>query len=670
MTNEHVPPEDLDLNEIFIGRERQLNDFRVYLENWKQLPNSSSFLPLTMPPSPNNKIQSFFVLLYGRGGFGKSTLLKRYWEIAREFSHELLVSEIVDWETAIRDRRDLFNITDRENIDSYQYFNLLYKRLATALGKQRREFSEYRAAEHTAEKARSKAYEVLDQLRQDEQFNWLNGIGLARDAILAILSIVTPEGISVVLNNDIVRDKTGNAIEAGARAGREQWQRLHKHLQNRLGRDLSDYLDAPLQLGLALGRDLANFAERRPILIFFDTYEEIDEGDKLLQICMGAAGARVGWVISGRDNLWAGLTQRRRSLDTEYGYRELVYPNRSIVIDFSADGVGDFTLSDIEDYFKLLCQKTDTPWSTHDSLRNATRVLEVTRGVPLAVRIVASLYLEMPDLTLITEDIDSKREIVEQMVERYLRHTHSNPSDRTRLYGLALLRRIEEPIEEASLTAVALDISEGLEAELSRLQRRYGFIFTRRGQPTLHQEVRHFLRLWLLQNRARPEVMSVIKRLHAVVAERFAAWQRQYDNLYERLADREWIQLYLDYTELKLWLNPAEGVKFILPFMCAASIYQREGNREARTVGSFFEDILTGSASTYWKWADRSLVFSDSLNPFRDEFTSLRELVRLANDKEIAFAPPLPDYRLELEAALWWRLAEAYHTGDIREAVI
>ena len=672
MTNEPVLPEDLDLNEIFIGRERQLNDFRVYLESWKHLITTSSFSPLTMPPSPINKIQSFFVLLYGRGGFGKSTLLSRYRQIALENSHGLLVSNIVDWETALQDRRTLFNVTDRENIDAYQYFNLIYTRLATALGKQRKEFSEYRASEREVEKARKKAYEELEQLQLNEQFSWLDGIGLARDAILALLSVVTPDGISIMINNEVVRDATGEAINTGAKVGREQWLRLRAHLEARLGKDLSDYLDAPLQLGLALGRDLARFAERRPILILFDTYEEIDEGDKLLQICMGAAGARVGWIISGRDNLWAGLTQRLRNTDAEYGYRELVYPNRSIAIDFIADGVGDFTPSDIEEYFKQICQKTNIPWPARDSLRNALRVLEVTRGVPLAVRIVASLYLEKPDLALITEDIDSRREIIDQMVERYLRHTRANPADRAKMYGLALLRRIEKPVEQSSMTAIALDISQGLEAELSRLHRRYGFIFTQHGQPTLHQEVRHFLRLWLLQNRNNSEVLSVIKRLHEAVTTRITDWERQhsYRSLHQRMADKQWVQLYLDYTELEFWLDPTRGVRSLLPFMCAASIYQREANREACQVGNFFEAIISKPALTHWRWADQCLIFGDSLNPLRDEFTSLRELVKLAGNQEISFAPPLPGYQAELEAALWWRMGEAYHTKDIKETVL
>src|SRR6266568_7031181 len=76
MTGEPILPEDLDLNDIFIGRERQLHEFRNYLESWLRSLPLSSTIPLTLPPSPHMKLQGFFVFLHERGGLGKSTLLK------------------------------------------------------------------------------------------------------------------------------------------------------------------------------------------------------------------------------------------------------------------------------------------------------------------------------------------------------------------------------------------------------------------------------------------------------------------------------------------------------------------------------------------------------------------------------------------------------------------
>ncbi len=42
---------------------------------------------------------------------------------------------------------------------------------------------------------------------------------------------------------------------------------------------------------------------------------------------------------------------------------------------------------------------------------------------------------------------------------------------------------------------------------------------------------------------------------------------RQYGNLRERLEDEEWVGVYLDLTEQQFWLEPAEGVRYGVPFM-------------------------------------------------------------------------------------------------------
>jgi hypothetical protein len=153
-----------------------------------------------------------------------------------------------------------------------------------------------------------------------------------------------------------------------------------------------------------LGRDLHDFAKNLPLLIFFDTYEEADEGDLLLRIVIGAAGLRVGWILAGRDNLWAGLEQRERSIEMEYGYKEIVPSDRGLAIDFNTGGVGAFTASDIKEYFDQLCDKVhyDPPLSKV-SPKGIKRIWDVTKGVPLAVKIAAGLYLETSNLDAITE---------------------------------------------------------------------------------------------------------------------------------------------------------------------------------------------------------------------------------------------------------------------------
>src|SRR5947209_3603984 len=145
--------EVFDLSQIFIGREHQLDLFQIYLNRWKQLiPNAARNDTLvTSAPSPNNKIQGLVVLLYGRGGFGKSTLLRRFRDIAlKENQHPLqnktTVGSVIDWEFAIEGKRGLFNPPVGQEVDAPEYFNVLCGHLATALGTELNELQEYHAA--------------------------------------------------------------------------------------------------------------------------------------------------------------------------------------------------------------------------------------------------------------------------------------------------------------------------------------------------------------------------------------------------------------------------------------------------------------------------------------------------------------------------------------------
>src|SRR4051812_30626545 len=106
--NNNLPFIDFDPSQIFIGREQEQNLFKMYLNVWKKFIFDAELddTLITTAPSPNSKIQSLVVLLYGRGGFGKSTLLRRYLDTVAEENQIpllslILPSQIIDWEFAI-----------------------------------------------------------------------------------------------------------------------------------------------------------------------------------------------------------------------------------------------------------------------------------------------------------------------------------------------------------------------------------------------------------------------------------------------------------------------------------------------------------------------------------------------------------------------------------------
>jgi tetratricopeptide (TPR) repeat protein len=389
---------------------------------------------------------------------------------------------------------------------------------------------------------------------------------------------------------------------------------------------------------------------------------------------MGAAGARVGWVLAGRDNLWAGLEQRERSTDIEYGYKEIVPSDWGLSINFNAGDVGAFTLSDIIAYFDQLCQMVKHCPLPAVLEVGAKRILEITQGVPLAVKIAAGLYVDTADLNMITEEVGGKREIVDQMVRRYLLHARDQQSERATLYALALLRRADHPPTVAvalGLTPVSAKTSYA--STLSRLQRRYSFIFTEKDKPSLHQEVRHFLRLWLLEHHDQPEIVAINERLkdaHDTVLKKLEE-QRKYSRLEERLKDDQWVEAYLDLAEQHYWLAPVEGLLYLLPFIIAAAIYRRNANNKgAVAVGSFFEKSLQAPYCDWWRWVAQTLRHVANTTASDKEQLMLESLEQLVTGPRCpVFRPPLPEFRPELEAALCWRLGEAYLYQDGNKAL-
>ncbi len=668
-----IGDEAFDLSYVFIGREQQLDLFKIYLDRWQQhmfaaAPDDSI---VTTAPSPNNKIQGLVVLLYGRGGFGKSTLLRRYCGTVLAEKQKLLpgqsavtVSSIVDWEFAIEGKRGIF--TPGQELDAAAYFQAFCGQLAISLDKNPKEFKEYQSAVRDTEKARKEASGILDSMQKDDRYAWLRELTV--EAITTAIRTYVP-GSGVVLDNPRVK----SAADEAAKLTQEQISRIRDRLRDRLGSKIGDYLDAALRLGLALGHDLHDFAKNFPLLIFFDTYEEVDDGDRLLRIVMGAAGLRVGWVLAGRDNLWAGPGQTERSIAVEYGYKEIVPTDRALAIDFNAGGVGAFTLSDIKDYFDLLCKQAglyaQLPQVNEEGVKH---ILDMTGGVPLAVTIAAGLYMDTGKLDTVTETVEGKREIIDKMVRRYLLHARDSQDERAKLYGLAMLRRADQPLAVAAalgLTADQAKTSYG--SELSRLHRRYSFIFTEKEEPALHQEVRHFLRLWLLEHRRDPEIMAVNERLkeaHEDALKKLEQ-QMQYATLQERMQDEEWTGFYLDLTEQQFWLDPVEGVRYMLPFMIAAAIYRRTINEDAAKVGAFFETSVRSPYRTWWTCAAQSLMYTTSFVLSEEALSRLEELAKLASQRCPTFLPLLPDYRSELEAALWWRLGEAYLSKDDTKAL-
>ena len=179
-----------------------------------------------------------------------------------EYELGLSASKIVDWEFAARDRQAILNPAPGENVDALEYFRLLRDQLAIALGKHPNSFKEYQSAVKAILEARKQAHIVLDDLKQQDQFDWLRGpVG---EGVVALLHLIPHS--NVVLSNETfaetVKEVAGESAKIGLEQLKQVWDRLHAKLDTKL----SDYLEPALRIGQGVGADLALFARRSPLL--------------------------------------------------------------------------------------------------------------------------------------------------------------------------------------------------------------------------------------------------------------------------------------------------------------------------------------------------------------------------------------------------------------------
>jgi len=658
-------PQEIDLNQIFFAREAQLALFRQYLERWKQqMRHTAPSSEAQTIATPDNRLQGLVVLLSGDGGLGKSVLLKHYHQIASETHYYLHAGHIINWESNPEEIGALFDPLPGQTIDALEYFKLLHKKLTWSLGRRLSDFKEYKHAQRVVEMAKEQADNIITSMQKEDRFAalpWLTG-----EIVVKLVRWLSPRVSTLLeLDNEKVAEKVKEYVGKGVEIGVDQLLHVYTRIKTKLGDRLDDYIEPSLRLGLALGHDLAYFAKNYPLVLFFDTTEKVNKGEHYLRMIMMAAGNRVGWAMAGRDNSLE--AEPSYAPHMQYGYKDIVSPNCLLPIRFqpmqvygTSVDVQNFGVDDVVKYFAQL--RKQKPSLAIIRKQDAEQIQQITHGVPLAVRLAAAMYVRQPDIRAIIEAVEGPQEIVGQMVYRYLQYASSNRNESEQLYGLALLRRAEEPQVVMAALGLKKEQENAYEETLNQLQWHYSFIFTEQGQPALHPEVRYFLRLWLLQHYKDPIKVSVITRIKEAQQERLYTLekQRNYEGLDDRFADDEWVETYIDLIEALFWFDIVEGIGYSLSFMLAASLSQQARAVEVSKLGEFFVSHMKSPYNNIWKWGKQSLQYPVSDRVTDIMLESLKELENVMHRGKLDSTSPLAVYHNELEAILWWRLGEAY----------
>lgn len=604
------PPVNLDT--IFIARDSQLLLFHEFLRTWRRLlsQDEMTYPDLDVPP-----IQSPVVLIYGENGFGKSTLLQHYHQLAQEADFLLQVGQITDLKDTPDMGTGLLEIEIASEEEAFDYFDMLKCQIACALQKNDSEFKNY----HNARKKVMHVQNALAQrLDRETQIN---------------------EGL------------------------------LHK-LFGQIRRSKLQTFSPKQQLGQALGLDLRSMAKNVPLLLFFDTYERIDEGDPLLRNVMRAAGPRVGWIIAGQDDFWNEDKLAKRDFSSAASYKNHVLPDRVFPVALEPEEGARFTLSDIRVYFAELGKLVPSLPSIDE--QDALRILDITLGIPLAVRLIAEIYLRKPDLNEIMTGGEDVHQVVEKMIHLYFCHVPDIPDIRAKLYGLASLRR------SANWQAVqtALKFGSGQEGSvdyiLLQMHRQYGFVLAEDGQPSSHENVRHFLRQHLRESAYCQEQLKLLKLLQQTQLEQLDALEKQrfYPDLFSRFADDAWIGAYLDVVEALCWVDLYQAVRYSLAFLLVASFYRDDACAQIVSIMQPFDSNIDRPYYHWWQIAMRSLLDPcEDVHHVASVIHNLEELERLIQHKTLVFCSPLVQYTEQLYAILSWQKGEVYRPYDEQKAI-
>jgi len=544
---------------LFLGRVEEQKQFRAALSELILDDSSEEAFP-------------YVFLLYGDGGIGKSTLAKRFRDIARDevpFEKEFNILWL-DWEDEHKRFQGLR--VGREYISPETVFDVMYTSIVR--NNWEKYFRAYEHARKQRQEAEKKAAQALTTNDDKDEYKDLRNVGASTIAKVIRL------GIPMV--GDIGEKLANVFLEAGIKVGAEQAMHLRTiaetQLRARLSGEHFDLFTNPNEgIARAFADGLRNLSKRRPAIVFLDTYETVDRTDVWLRMTIQAAGPNLLWVISGRNDL---LNSRQFGNEYFKGYTE-DFPRRLVPID-----VRQLALEDVRLYFKTRVPHRFLEQDAADAIRRATR------GIPLAIEQAADMWEKDIPLEAIvgdTTDATPQRDIVRKMTERYMLHVITS-EDKHAIYALALARGDAE-ILRAMLQPYNITHFD-LEFLIQRLERDYASVHA--GENKLHDEPALFIIAHLREKvrRTSEEVKELIQKALDILSKRFEKSEIGLQ-IEERCEDEDWVHTVLEIEYFLFWLDEEQAWKWLVPRFVEGIGYSRNLRRGLLQIAKEWQDDLS-----------------------------------------------------------------------------
>ena len=384
---------------LFLGRSFEQRQFEELLTE------------LSRAPKRHERTWPHVVIVHGIGGIGKTTLATRLRNIANgpAYRDEYEVVS-VDW-ADVRSRDPAFGVRPGPSFEAV--LDKLEQECSRSdrLG---RHLEQYRRLRLRIASVRAGVNRMVDRLGDTQP-----GTAIGRSAKLLGSALQVGEVLGVPPGVG----EAAQAAGAGADALSALWKTGESWLRDRL--DPGDYelLVRPLDVS-AFARGLAKAASRRPVVLLVDACEIVAPVGPWLRVLMRESGPRVAWLLFGRfeaDPLGSAAELDRSSGPVPGGrlseldaYRKDVPGDKLRLFELGAFDAG------------MLCAyfSKAAPQRPIDDA-GLGRLLTVTAGIPLAVRLAASLWDRGMPIELIADPVPisaNRRTVVEGMTKRFLLH--------------------------------------------------------------------------------------------------------------------------------------------------------------------------------------------------------------------------------------------------------